>query len=141
MTREQGFQLNERLEADTYEIGDLPLCRVLLMDDARYPWLILVPRRPDLAEFIDLPVEERLELMEEIALCQKVIRDVSGPDKMNVGALGNVVRQLHIHVIARFVSDEAWPGPVWGKGERVPYPPHMVGPLIDKFEKALGLVA
>jgi diadenosine tetraphosphate (Ap4A) HIT family hydrolase len=139
MTREHGFELHERLEADCYEIGDLPLCRVLLMDDARYPWLILVPRRADVAEFIDLPVEERLELMEEIALAQKVIRDISGPDKINVGALGNMVRQLHVHVIARFVSDEAWPGPVWGQGERRAYPPHMAGPLIDKFEKALGI--
>lgn len=138
---ETSFELHERLAADCYEIGDLPLCRVLLMDDARFPWLILVPRRPDLAEFTDLDAAARTILMEEIATTQAALAGITRPDKLNVGALGNMVRQLHIHVIARFVSDEAWPGPVWGKGERRSYPPHMAGPLVDRLRKALGLSA
>lgn len=136
-----GFQLNERLEADTYAIGDLPLCRVLLMDDARYPWLILVPRRVNVTEIIDLSAADRAVLIEEIAKAEQALVDVMNPDKLNVGALGNVVKQLHVHVIARFVSDPAGAAPVWGQGERKPYPPHMVGPLMDKLEKALGLRA
>lgn len=135
------FQLNERLEADTYAIGDLPLCRVLLMDDARYPWLILVPRRANAVEIIDLSVADRALLIEEIAQAQAALVTVMRPDKLNVGALGNVVKQLHVHVIARFVSDPAGTAPVWGIGERKPYPPHMVGPLMDRLEKALGLRA
>jgi diadenosine tetraphosphate (Ap4A) HIT family hydrolase len=136
---DDAFQLNERLEADTYALGDFPLCRVLLMDDARYPWLILVPRRADAIEIIDLPVSDRAALIEEIAKAQQALTAVMHPDKLNVGALGNVVKQLHVHVIARFVSDPAGPGPVWGVGERRPYPSHMVGPLLDKLQKALGL--
>ncbi|MBN8534044.1 MAG: HIT domain-containing protein [Rhizobiales bacterium] len=135
---DDAFQLNERLEADTYALGDLPLCRVLLMDDARYPWLILVPRRADVTEIIDLSVSDRALLIEEIASAQRALNTVTRPDKLNVGALGNVVKQLHVHVIARFTSDPAGTGPVWGVGERRPYPPHMVGPLLDKLQKALG---
>ncbi|MGL5446712.1 MAG: HIT domain-containing protein [Rhabdaerophilum sp.] len=138
---DDAFQLNERLEADTYAIGDLPLCRVLLMDDARYPWLILVPRRASVTEIVELSVADRALLIEEIAQAEQALVTVMGPDKLNVGALGNVVKQLHVHVIARFVSDPAWPGPVWGQGERKPYPPHMVGPLMDRLEKALRLRA
>ena len=135
---DDAFQLNERLEADTYALGDLPLCRVLLMDDARYPWLILVPRRADVTEIIDLSVSDRALLIEEIASAQRALNTVTRPDKLNVGALGNVVKQLHVHVIARFTSDPAGTGPVCGVGERRPYPPHMVGPLLDKLQKALG---
>jgi diadenosine tetraphosphate (Ap4A) HIT family hydrolase len=138
---DEAFQLNERLEADTYALGDFPLCRVLLMDDARYPWLILVPRRADVTEIIDLSVSDRGLLIEEIAQAQVALTAVTRPDKLNVGALGNVVKQLHVHVIARFVSDPAGLGPVWGVGERKPYPPHMVGPLLDKLQKALGFGA
>lgn len=135
---DEAFQLNGRLEADTYALGDFPLCRVLLMDDARYPWLILVPRRANATEIIDLSVSDRALLIEEIAQAEVALHAVARPDKLNVGALGNVVKQLHVHVIARFVSDPAGTGPVWGVGERRPYPPHMVGPLLDKLQKALG---
>lgn len=135
---DDAFQLDGRLEADTYALGDFPLCRVLLMDDARYPWLILVPRRANTIEIIDLSAADRSLLIEEIAQAQTALGAVTRPDKLNVGALGNVVKQLHVHVIARYVSDEAGSRPVWGMGESRPYPPHMVGPLMDKLQQALG---
>lgn len=138
---DDAFQLDERLDADTYPLGDLALCRVLLMDDARYPWLILVPRRAKAVEIMELSTDDRAVLIEEIAQVQAALASVTRPDKLNVGALGNVVKQLHVHVIARYVSDEAGSGPVWGVGVRKPYPPHMVGPLMDKLQKALGLSA
>ncbi len=107
------------------------------MNDARYPWLILVPERADLAEIIDLEEADRAELMREIAAVSQVLKQMFNPDKLNVGALGNRVRQLHVHVLARFVSDQAWPGPVWGVGEPHPYPPHMAGVTIDRIADAL----
>jgi diadenosine tetraphosphate (Ap4A) HIT family hydrolase len=137
------FLLDPQLEADTYYIGDLPLCRVLLMNDARYPWLILVPQKPDLAEIIDLAPVDRQQLMAEISAASEALKNLFNPDKLNVGALGNRVRQLHVHVLARFVSDESWPGPVWGVGKAQPYPPHMAGVSLDKYLAALepfGLV-
>lgn len=135
---QDGFELDARLAADSYPLGDWPLCRVLLMDDARFPWLILVPRRAGLVEIIDLAPAERALLIEEIARAQAALSRVTQPDKLNLGALGNVVRQLHVHIVARFVSDPAGPGPVWGVGERKPYPAHMAGALIDRLQKALG---
>ena len=133
------FTLDPKLAADTHAIGDLALCRVLLMDDARFPWLILVPRQGGRADLIDLDEDDRAALMQEIALACGALKSVFGPDKLNVAALGNQVRQLHIHVIARFVSDEAWPKPVWGMGTRQPYPPHMAGSLVDRLADALGI--
>jgi diadenosine tetraphosphate (Ap4A) HIT family hydrolase len=110
------FVLDARLAADTIEIGDLALSRLLLMNDARFPWLILVPRQESLRELIDLGAADRAILMEEIAVVSKVLIAMPGVDKINVGALGNIVRQLHIHVVARCVGDPTWPGPVWGAG-------------------------
>lgn len=110
----QLFTLHPRLAGDTAVVGDLALSRVLLMDDARWPWLILVPRQPGLRELIDLPMAELHTLTEEIALASRVLQALFAPDKLNVGALGNVVEQLHVHLIARHAVDPAWPGPVWG---------------------------
>lgn len=115
------FLLDPRLEADTLPVGDLALSRVLLMDDARFPWLILVPRQPGLAELIDLPEAQRLVLTQEIDRAARFLKELTGAHKLNVAALGNMVRQLHVHVIARFETDDAWPSPVWGRGERRPY--------------------
>jgi diadenosine tetraphosphate (Ap4A) HIT family hydrolase len=131
------FALDRHLEADTYPIGQLPLSRVLMMNDARFPWLILVPERPDLAEIIDLDEAAQGQLMREIAAASQALRTLFNPDKLNVGALGNRVRQLHVHVIARFVSDAAWAGPVWGVGQAQPYPPHMAGVAVDGMIRAL----
>ena len=115
------FFLDSRLAADTLFLGDMLQSRVLLMNDARFPWLILVPRRPNLRELLDLAATERAILMEEIAQTSAALRDATQADKLNVAALGNMVPQLHIHVIARFAGDPAWPGPVWGRGQAAPY--------------------
>ena len=132
------FALHPRLAADTLPVGDLPLCRVLLMHDARFPWLILVPRRPDLREITDLPAEERALLMEEIAAASRALQAETGADKLNVGALGNVVAQLHIHVVARFAADAAWPGPVWGSGTATRYPAGAAEALAGRIAALLG---
>ena len=115
------FALHPRLEADTFLVADWPLCRVLLMNDARYPWLILVPRREALTEMMDLLVQDRALLMEEIAKAGEVVRGRTGVTKVNIGALGNLVPQLHVHVLGRHPGDPAWPGPVWGHSPAVPY--------------------
>jgi diadenosine tetraphosphate (Ap4A) HIT family hydrolase len=136
--RMSSFALDPQLDADTIPIGRLALSRVLLMNDARYPWLILVPERAGLAEIIDLPEADRMTLMREIAAASEALKALYNPDKLNVGALGNRVRQLHVHVIARFVSDAAWAGPVWGVGQSAPYPPHMAGVTADRIAGALA---
>ena len=116
-----GFALNPRLAADTFPVGLLDLCEVRAMNDRRFPWLILVPRRADLCELYELSRADRALLIEEIAETSEALKRLTGADKMNVAALGNEVRQLHIHVIARRIGDAAWPGPVWGKGVRDSY--------------------
>ncbi|MFE1603174.1 HIT domain-containing protein [Methylobacterium sp. ID0610] len=126
------FSLDPRLATDTIPVGDLPLCSVLLLDDARFPWFVLVPRRSDLSEITDLPPEEAATLMEEMRIATAVMQRLAQPDKVNVGALGNVVAQLHVHVVGRFRSDPAWPGPVWGHGTRTPYPSHAAAQLVER---------
>lgn len=116
-----GFQLSPRLAADSISLIDWPLCQVRLMDDARFPWLILVPRRDGLEEWSELNPQDQAMLSAEIARAGRGLAQMFSPTKINVGALGNIVRQMHVHVIARFESDAAWPGPVWGQGMRVPY--------------------
>lgn len=131
------FDLHPRLKADTFKIADLPLCRVLLMKDARYPWLILVPRKEGLTEVHDLSKRAQSQLMEEITQCSLVIQTLHNPDKINIGALGNLVPQLHIHVIGRRTIDPAWPGPVWGVGEALAYDPDALNATRDQFMAAL----
>ena len=118
------FQLDSRLDADTIPVGDLALSSVLLLNDARFPWFVLVPRVEGVSEITDLSEEQSAQLMQEIRIATRVMLELSKPDKVNVGALGNIVTQLHVHVIGRFRSDPAWPGPVWGHGTRTPYPDH-----------------
>ena len=127
-----GFSLDPRLAADATAVGDLALCSVLLMDDARFPWLILVPRCENAGEITDLTSQEAAALIEEIRVGVRVMQTLAKPDKVNVAALGNVVAQLHVHVVGRFRSDPAWPGPVWGHGERKPYPPHARAQLVER---------
>jgi diadenosine tetraphosphate (Ap4A) HIT family hydrolase len=117
----ESFQLDPRLDADTAFVCDAPLSRVLLMNDANYPWLILVPRRAELRELIDLSAEAQMRLWQEIARVSEVMRELFAPDKLNVAALGNVVAQLHVHVIARYEGDPAWPAPVWGRVPALAY--------------------
>jgi diadenosine tetraphosphate (Ap4A) HIT family hydrolase len=115
------FALDPRLVADTHVIGELPLCRLLLMDDARYPWLILVPRIAGARELIDLDESDQRSLLAELAGVGRALEALLKPDKLNIAALGNVVPQLHVHLVARFTDDAAWPRPVWGIGESVRY--------------------
>ena len=115
------FPLDPRLEADTHEIGELPLSQVLLMDDARFPWLILVPRICGARELIDLDEGDQRTLIGEVSVVGRVLETLLKPDKLNVAALGNVVPQLHVHVIVRFSGDAAWPQPIWGHGKRAAY--------------------
>lgn len=115
------FTLHPRLAADSYVLGDMPLCRVLLLNDARFPWLILVPRRIGLHEFTDLAAADRGPAFDEIARASQALRTTYAPDRINVAAIGNMVEQLHIHVVARRTSDAAWPGPVWGHGPPMKY--------------------
>ena len=132
-----GFALDPRLENDTVHVTDLALCRVLLMNDSRYPWLILVPMQDDLREFHDLSPEDQTRLMAEITLTTQVLHELHTPDKLNVGALGNIVNQLHIHVLGRFDGDPAWPGPVWGLGKAVPYEMEEIEQLVGRVKTAL----
>ncbi|MBN9545959.1 MAG: HIT domain-containing protein [Alphaproteobacteria bacterium] len=115
------FVLNSRLEADTFFVADWPLCRVLLMNDARYPWLVLVPRRSGMIELMDIKAEDRILLTDEIARAGGIVRGCPGVAKVNIGALGNLVPQLHVHVLGRHPGDPAWPGPVWGHSPAVSY--------------------
>ncbi len=112
------FQLHPQLAADTMELARWPLSLLLLMDEARFPWIVLVPRRPALRELYDLPAGERGALMEEIARAGLLMQSAFKADKINTAALGNQVPQLHIHIIARHIGDPAWPKPIWSVGER-----------------------
>ena len=115
------FSLDSRLHNDTFFVCDLSLCRVLLMNDRQFPWLILVPMKNDIAEIIDLTEKEQITLLKESALASKAMMNLFSPLKLNVAALGNVVRQLHVHLVARFDTDCAWPKPVWGNQPTVAY--------------------
>jgi diadenosine tetraphosphate (Ap4A) HIT family hydrolase len=108
-----GWTLDPVLERDTRAIGDLPLCRVLLSRDANYPWLLLVPRRSGAVEIVDLDEADRAQLTGEMATASHALKTLTACDKLNIAAIGNVVAQLHVHVIARFRTDAAWPKPVW----------------------------
>jgi diadenosine tetraphosphate (Ap4A) HIT family hydrolase len=115
------FALDTQLAAETVLVADWALSRVLLRDDARFPWLVLVPRRANVVEMHDLQHAERMVLIEEIARASRGLKHITGAAKINVGVLGNLVPQLHAHVVARTLDDAAWPGPVWGHGFTVPY--------------------
>lgn len=131
------FDLNPRLEGDSLPVADLPLCAVRLMKDANYPWLLLIPRQADLVEITDLTQPNRLQLMDEIAACADALKAVTACDKINIGALGNVVSQLHVHVIARFRSDAAWPNPVWGAAPARTYEPAELTALTERLRPLL----
>ena len=108
------FHLDRRLAADSLAVTELPLCEVRLMNNKLFPWLILIPKRPDVSEWIDLAREDQHQLSDEIAILSHLMTALVTPDKLNIAALGNQVRQLHVHLIARYKSDSAWPNPVWG---------------------------
>jgi diadenosine tetraphosphate (Ap4A) HIT family hydrolase len=132
------FALHPTLARDTVEVARLPLCRLLLMNDRRFPWLILVPERESLREIHDLPPADRSTLIEEIVHAGQVLVRLFHPDKLNTSALGNLVPQLHVHVVARFATDAAWPGPVWGSGAAVLYPASGLEEMRGRIAKAFA---
>jgi diadenosine tetraphosphate (Ap4A) HIT family hydrolase len=132
------FALNEKLKTDCAEVTTLPLCLVLLMNDKTFPWLILVPRVNNAREIHELTKPDRTLLMEEVVIASNVIERLYKPDKINIGALGNMVPQLHVHVIGRFKSDKAWPGPVWGASQAVPYAAHELQDAIKDLKNAFA---
>jgi len=131
------FTLDPRLVTDTIAIGDFPLCRLLLMNDSQYPWFILVPRRAGVTELYHLPAAEQQQLMAEISELSETLADLFQARKMNVATLGNMVPQLHVHVIARQATDPAWPGPVWGKVPAIPYTTEELARVRSKLEVLL----
>ncbi len=133
-----GFALHPQLAADTVPVADFALSTVLLMDEPAWPWLVLVPRRESLREIIDLAAPERALLIEEIARASTVLQSLFAPDKLNVGALGNMVPQLHVHVIARNIGDPAWPSPVWGAKARERYQPADLQDLVRRLRGAFA---
>jgi diadenosine tetraphosphate (Ap4A) HIT family hydrolase len=132
------FALDPRIEEDSLTVAELPLSTVRLMRDANYPWLVLVPRRTGITEIIDLDAAERVQLMTEIALASQALRQAVAVDKLNVAALGNVVPQLHVHVIGRRRGDAAWPRPVWGAVPPGPYRAGEAEALAAALAKQLG---
>lgn len=131
------FELHPTLQADTWELGDFPLCRLLLMNDANYPWFILVPRRAGVTEIYHLSASERTQLMEESAALSETLADLFMARKMNVAALGNMVSQLHLHHVVRYEDDVAWPGPVWGVADARPYTQEQALEIRRKLEVLL----
>ena len=131
------FLLHPQLLADTHPVCELTLCSVRLMDDARFPWLILVPRQPFLRELVDLSADDQLTLLREINRAGRVLQRLYRTDKLNVAALGNVVPQLHVHVISRRTDDDAWPKPVWGVGQAEPYSPGNLSQRLGELATAL----
>ena len=120
------FNLDRKLEADTIFIKDFTLCKLLLMNDSNYPWFILVPRKHDISELFELSKTEQEILISEISQLSKIIKKQFSAHKINVATLGNMVKQLHIHVIARFTDDPAWPHPIWGRAEAIPYQDEVI---------------
>lgn len=135
------FRLDPRLAADGLPVGRFGLSRLLLMNDATYPWLVLVPERPQVSELFDLSPDELATLTTETALVARMLKILVAADKINVAALGNVVAQLHVHVIARFATDPAWPAPVWGRAPARPYAADEAARMLGRVSGALQNLA
>ena len=132
------WQLDPRLADDSHPVAQLPLCELRLMDDSHHPWLVLVPRVVGATELIDLAETQQHVLLREVAQASRVLRERFAPDKLNVAALGNVVPQLHVHVIARYTGDIAWPRPVWGQAAARPYTPEALVERIATLREGLA---
>lgn len=132
------FALDSRLQQDCLVIGDFPLCRLLLMNDSNYPWFILVPRREEVSELFQLDADDQRQLWQETTLLAETLKDIFEADKMNVATLGNVVSQLHMHVIVRRREDASWPAPVWGRHPAQPYSEQQAGQVVDKLRSVLA---
>jgi len=137
MTSDSSFTLHKQLEADCEFIIDLALCRVLLLNDSNYPWALLVPRVSDATEVFLLPHADQIQITKESAMLGNAMNNLFKPDKMNIAALGNMVPQLHIHHIARYKNDAAWPAPIWGVAHSLPYTDESRQLRIDSIRKEL----
>lgn len=133
------FSLHPKLSELTTEVGDLPLSRVLLENDSNYPWLILVPRMAGISEIIDLDPNEQVQLLGEIDAASRALKAVANFEKLNIAALGNMVKQLHVHVIGRSSTDATWPKPVWGLAKPVPYNLAVRNDLVNKLRHELKM--
>lgn len=133
------FALDPRLDADTFHVGEFELSNLRLMNDRRFPWTILVPRRAGLVELFDLSRADRRILSDEIAIVSEALSRIAAAHKMNVAALGNIVRQLHVHIVARSETDAAWPLPIWGQGAMTPYAAAESSNVIARLAAAAGL--
>lgn len=131
------FKLDDRLAGDTLPVTDLSLCTVRLMNDANYPWAILIPQRTGLADLIDLAPADRVAMASEVDAVSRALKTLTTCDKLNIASLGNMVRQLHVHIIARFDSDAAWPGPVWGKQPAKSYGADAGAHFASRLEAAI----
>ncbi|MET1078839.1 MAG: HIT domain-containing protein [Pseudomonas sp.] len=132
------FALDPRLQQDTVTIGDFPLCRLLLMNDSHYPWFVLVPRREQVSELFQLDTADQQMLWQETVALAETLKDCFSGDKMNVANLGNIVSQLHMHVIVRHCEDPAWPGPVWGRHPAQPYADEQLAQVRARLRTALA---
>ena len=133
------WSLHPRLDGGSAPVGDLPLSRVIAADDETYPWVVLVPRRPEAVEIIDLDAADRAQLMVEIAQVSAALKRLTACDKLNVAAIGNVVSQLHVHVVARWTDDAAWPGPVWGATPATPYAAGELEAFVAGLRREIGI--
>ena len=132
------FELHTRLAEDCIVIGDLPLCSLLMMNDARYPWFLLVPRRENIKEIYQLSAEDQYQLAKESSALSQSLMTLFSGDKINMAALGNIVNQLHVHHIVRYFTDEAWPSPIWGRGEAQHYTEAELAHLVRLFQQLLN---
>lgn len=132
------WRLDPRLADDSHPVAHLPLCELRLMDDSHHPWLLLVPRVAGAIELIDLDEPRQHALLREVSLASRVLRERFAPDKLNVAALGNVVPQLHVHVVARYTGDIAWPRPVWGQAAARPYTPEALVERVATLREGLA---
>lgn len=130
------FQIDARLAADSLPVAEFPLCSLRLMNDRRFPWLLLIPRRAGCSELLDLQPDDQSLLWTEVLRVSAILNTLLKPDKLNVAALGNQVAQLHVHVIARYRDDAAWPAPVWGQGQPEPWG-EDASRMIDKIREGL----
>lgn len=132
------FQLSERLAGDSHPVCALELCDVRLMNDSRYVWLFLIPRRADLSEWHELSSQDAAQLSAEISQTSSALKALTGATKINVAAIGNMVRQMHVHVVARHEDDETWPGTVWNAGQAKPYADGMLEALCSELRQELA---
>ena len=131
------FKLHSQLQQDCFELGHFNLCRLLLMNDQQFPWFILVPEQPGLTEIYQLSEPYRQQLLFESCYLSEILTELYQPDKMNIATLGNIVPQLHIHHIVRYRLDKAWPGPVWGKYDALPYSSQQKTDTINSLKQKL----